>query len=450
MPSDVATSERVWNEVIERRQRVWNCAVRTGRAEHSAVGSQNGAVRARNQRHDQRLGSGAGPLLQNGKGDFVGREALEQAAAAGLHRTLVGLEMVERGIARDGYRCFDESGNAIGVVTSGSPSPTLGKNIALAYVPPALSGIGTTILVEIRTQKCKAQVVTTPFYKRLRKAIAQIQINTREWLMGYPTTYRYTKEHEWIDAKGDIRARSASPIMRSMNWATSCSSNCRQPEPKLTAGKTFGSVESVKAVSEIYAPASGEVVEANAELADKPETINSDPHGAGMVGENEAGESRRTERLDGCGGVRGLHRGKAEGSLGLMRYLPKSPAERAGNAGGDWREIGRRIIFVHSRGIPTEKTTEIAGAAFRSRSNRYFQERGGGKFAWATPVFWARAFTPHLRSVVTDAIIAARRISDFLHALSGGNRARHTAGDIRIPNIDVPVDRAGSGERFDV
>jgi len=93
---------------------------------------------------------------------------LVKLKAEGLKRALVGLEMVERGIARDGYRCLDENGNEIGVVTSGSPSPTLGKNIALAYVPPSMTGLGTAVFVEIRTQKCKAQVVATPFYKRVR------------------------------------------------------------------------------------------------------------------------------------------------------------------------------------------------------------------------------------------------------------------------------------------
>jgi len=106
------------------------------------------------------------------KGGFVGRDALVKLKAEGLKRALVGLEMVERGIARDGYRCLDENGNEIGVVTSGSPSPTLGKNIALAYVPPSMTGLGTEIFVEIRTQKCKAVVVGTPFYKRVRKASA--------------------------------------------------------------------------------------------------------------------------------------------------------------------------------------------------------------------------------------------------------------------------------------
>jgi aminomethyltransferase len=106
------------------------------------------------------------------KGEFVGRGALERAKTAGLTRTLVGLEMIGRGIARDEYRCLNEAGEMIGVVTSGSPSPTLGKNIALAYVPPAMTALGTVIYVEIRSQKCQAQVVSTPFYKRPKKVAA--------------------------------------------------------------------------------------------------------------------------------------------------------------------------------------------------------------------------------------------------------------------------------------
>jgi aminomethyltransferase len=109
------------------------------------------------------------------KGDFLGRAALEKTRASGLKRTLVGIEMIDRGIARDQYCCCDEKGEAVGVVTSGSPSPTLGKNIALAYVPPAYSTVGTILYVEIRGQKCKAQVVPTPFYKRVKKtAVLQV------------------------------------------------------------------------------------------------------------------------------------------------------------------------------------------------------------------------------------------------------------------------------------
>jgi aminomethyltransferase len=114
--------------------------------------------------------AGLGRYCRMEKGDFIGRTDLERAKAAGLTRTLAGLEMIDRGIARDDYRVYNEAGEAVGVITSGSPSPTLGKNIALAYVPPALAAVGTMLFVEIRTQKCRAQVVPTPFYKRPKKA----------------------------------------------------------------------------------------------------------------------------------------------------------------------------------------------------------------------------------------------------------------------------------------
>jgi aminomethyltransferase len=74
--------------------------------------------------------------------------------------------MVERGIARDGYKVLNESGREIGYVTSGSYAPFLKKNIALAYVPMEFSAIGSSVKVEIRGQGVKAQVVPTPFYKR--------------------------------------------------------------------------------------------------------------------------------------------------------------------------------------------------------------------------------------------------------------------------------------------
>ena len=104
------------------------------------------------------------------KPEFVGRAALERAKAAGVKRTLVGLEMTERGIARDGFKVLDAGGSEIGYVSSGSPAPFLKKNIALAYVPPESAAVGTPVMVEIRGQRVGAVVVPTPFYKRPKKA----------------------------------------------------------------------------------------------------------------------------------------------------------------------------------------------------------------------------------------------------------------------------------------
>jgi aminomethyltransferase len=103
-------------------------------------------------------------------GGFVGRDALAAiATAGGPARRLVGLEMVERGIARDGYAVLSLDGLPLGAVTSGSPAPFLKTNIALALVPAATAQSGEDVLIQIRpTQTARARQVKTPFYKRPR------------------------------------------------------------------------------------------------------------------------------------------------------------------------------------------------------------------------------------------------------------------------------------------
>ena len=100
------------------------------------------------------------------KGHFTGKEVLERVEAAGVSRNLVGFEMTGRGIARHGYPIVDIAGQEVGIVTSGSPSPTLGKNIGLGYVPAALSRRGAPLGVQIRGKVVEAVIVKTPFYKR--------------------------------------------------------------------------------------------------------------------------------------------------------------------------------------------------------------------------------------------------------------------------------------------
>ncbi len=96
--------------------------------------------------------------------NFPGRAALERAQAAGLHSAQVGLEVTGRGIPREGYRVLHE-GRAVGVVTSGTHSPTLGKPLALARVEAGLAKTGTALQVEIRDKPVDAVVVPRPFYK---------------------------------------------------------------------------------------------------------------------------------------------------------------------------------------------------------------------------------------------------------------------------------------------
>jgi aminomethyltransferase len=172
VPSDVTISEKVWNQVMEAGREYGMVPCGLGCRNTLRLESKMALYGHEISDKINVWEAGLERYCKMEKGDFIGRAALEHAKAAGLLRTLVGLEMMDRGIARDEYCCSNEAGEIIGVVTSGSPSPTLGKNIALAYVPPALSAMGTPIYVEIRSQKCKAQVVPTPFYKRPKKAAA--------------------------------------------------------------------------------------------------------------------------------------------------------------------------------------------------------------------------------------------------------------------------------------
>ena len=116
------------------------------------------------------LEAGLERWLKLDKGDFLGRDALLKVqASGGPHRKVVGLEMSERGIARDGYCVLSLEGEQLGAVTSGSPSPFLKTNIAMALVPADTAASGTDLLIDVRGNRARAKQVPLPFYKRPRK-----------------------------------------------------------------------------------------------------------------------------------------------------------------------------------------------------------------------------------------------------------------------------------------
>ena len=116
------------------------------------------------------LEAGLQRWLKLDKGPFLGRDALLAVEAkGGPQRRIVGLEMVERGIARDGYPVRALAGEEVGRVTSGSPAPFLKKNIAMALVPAAAAASGEDLLVDVRGNKVRARQVALPFYKRGKK-----------------------------------------------------------------------------------------------------------------------------------------------------------------------------------------------------------------------------------------------------------------------------------------
>jgi len=170
VPADEATSARVWNEILNAGKEFG--IVPCGLGARNTLRLEGKLPLYGHEISDtiNVWEAGLDRFCRMEKPEFVGRAALEKAKAEGVKRTLIGLEMVDRGIARDGYKILGGGGREIGCVTSGSPAPFLKKNIALAYVPPEFAEVGTAVTVEIRGQGVAAQVVPTPFYKRPKKA----------------------------------------------------------------------------------------------------------------------------------------------------------------------------------------------------------------------------------------------------------------------------------------
>ena len=100
--------------------------------------------------------------------------------------------------------------------------------------------------------------------------------------MAYPGTYKYTKDHEWVELTGD-RAKVGITDYAQQQLGDVVYLELPEIGRKLKQGQPFGTIESVKAVSELYAPITGEVVEVNAALVEKPEAINADPHATWMI-----------------------------------------------------------------------------------------------------------------------------------------------------------------------
>jgi len=171
IPSDVATSEKVWNAILEAGAEfgILPC----GLGARNTLRLEAGMPLYGHEITDETnvLETGLDRWLKLEKdSDFLGRSALLAIKEnGGSTRKLVGLEMVERGIARDGYAVLNEAGEQIGSITSGSPAPFLKTNIAYAYVPTAVAESKEDVFVQVRANKVRAKQVPTPFYKRPKK-----------------------------------------------------------------------------------------------------------------------------------------------------------------------------------------------------------------------------------------------------------------------------------------
>lgn len=174
------TGEDGWEVYCAPRDavRVWNAILDAGR-DHGIAPAGLGArdtlrLEAALPLYGHELSRDTTPLeaglqrfVQLDKDDFIGRAALQQQHGGGLRRRLVGVEMTEAGIPRQGYP-IEVNGEIVGEITSGTKSPTLGKAIGLGYVTPNCGEVGTTLGVKIRSRTIAAEVVKPPFYRRPR------------------------------------------------------------------------------------------------------------------------------------------------------------------------------------------------------------------------------------------------------------------------------------------
>jgi aminomethyltransferase len=170
IPSDEPTSVRVWQAIMDAGQEFGILPCGLGARNTLRLESGMALYGHEISETTNVWEAGLDRYCKLEKGDFIGSESLRQVRDnGGPKRKLAGLEMVERGIARDGYKVFSSEGKEAGYVTSGSPAPFLKKNIALAYLPTELAVPGNEVAVEIRGNPVKAVVVPTPFYRRQKK-----------------------------------------------------------------------------------------------------------------------------------------------------------------------------------------------------------------------------------------------------------------------------------------
>jgi aminomethyltransferase len=168
LPADEATTVKVWNELLAAGEEfgIRPC----GLGARNTLRLEAGMALYGHEISDT-INVFEGNLdrwLKLDKGEFIGRQALQQIQSnGGPTRKLIALEMVERGIARDGYPVLNLESKEIGIITSGSPAPFLKTNIAFALVPTSVSQSGEDVLVQIRpVQSARAKQVSAPFYKR--------------------------------------------------------------------------------------------------------------------------------------------------------------------------------------------------------------------------------------------------------------------------------------------
>lgn len=170
IPSDEATTVKMWNALIEAGAEFGIRPCGLGARNTLRLEAGMSLYGHEISEEINVLEAGLDRWLKLDKGSFIGREALEALQkSGGPKRKIIGIEMVERGIGRDGYALLSLEGEPIGQISSGSPAPFLKTNIAMALVPASVAASGEDVVVDVRGNKVRAKQVPLPFYKRPKK-----------------------------------------------------------------------------------------------------------------------------------------------------------------------------------------------------------------------------------------------------------------------------------------
>jgi aminomethyltransferase len=170
IPSDEATTVKLWNALLEAGAEFGIRPCGLGARNTLRLEAGMSLYGHEISEEINVFEAGLARWLKLDKGEFIGRDALLAVEAeGGPKRKLIGLKMVERGIARDSYPVLSLEGEPIGQITSGSPAPFLKTNIALALVPAAVAESGSDVLIDVRGNRARARQVPLPFYKRPKK-----------------------------------------------------------------------------------------------------------------------------------------------------------------------------------------------------------------------------------------------------------------------------------------
>ena len=170
IPSDEATTVKMWNALLDAGAEFGIRPCGLGARNTLRLEAGMSLYEHEISEEINAFEGGLTRWLKLDKGEFIGRDALLAVqSSGGPKRKIIGLEMVERGIGRDGYFVLSLDGERIGTITSGSPAPFLKTNIAMALVPSAIAESGADVLVDVRGNRVRAKQVPIPFYKRPKK-----------------------------------------------------------------------------------------------------------------------------------------------------------------------------------------------------------------------------------------------------------------------------------------